>query len=177
VIKKKWYGEIEFGRVISMASNRNHMFESGEFVSKNVEPIADVQIQPNGVDLTLCCVFIQTGKGRIEKGGKEIGDREEVEAKNGKYKLKPGGYIIRYFETVSIPEGNVGFIYPRSSMLRNSCMVNTAVWDSGYKGKGESFLQVYREIEIEKGARVAQIIFARGENSGVYAGGYQGENL
>ncbi|HIJ13103.1 MAG TPA: deoxyuridine 5'-triphosphate nucleotidohydrolase [Halobacteriales archaeon] len=153
------------------------MFESGQFVAEHVEPIEDVQIQPNGVDLTLCCVFVQTAGGSIEKGGKKIGDREEIEPQDGQYTLQPGGYIVRYFETVNIPEGHVGFIYPRSSLLRNSCMINTAVWDSGYKGKGESFLQVYKGIDIERRSRVAQIVFARAENTGLYAGGYQGENL
>ena len=56
-------------------------------------------------------------------------------------------------------------------------MVNTAVWDSGYKGKGESLLQVYKKIDIEKGARIAQIVFCHAKSTGLYSGGYQGENL
>ena len=67
MVKTLGTNEIEFGKVISVASNRNHMFESGQFVAKNIEPVTDIQIQPNGVDLTLCCVFVQSGEGRIEK--------------------------------------------------------------------------------------------------------------
>ncbi len=169
--------EIKFDRVIYIASNRNHMFKSGEFVSENIKPITDIQIQPNGVDLTLCCVFRQKEKGRVSQEDKQIGNREEINPKNNFYCLGPGGYIVRYNETVSIPEGHIGFIYPRSSILRNSCMINTAVWDSGYKGKGESFLQVYHEIEIEKGARIAQMVFSLAEHTKYYSGDYQGENL
>jgi len=177
LIKRLGTNKIEFGKVISVASNRNHMFESGQFVAENIEPITDIQIQPNGVDLTLCCVFGQSGGGRIEKRGKKIGNRKEIEPKNNYYSLEPGGYIVRYFETVNIPEGHIGFIYPRSSLLRNSCMVSTAVWDSGYKGKGESLLQVYKKIDIEKGARIAQIVFCSAKNTELYSGEYQGENL
>ena len=96
---------------------------------------------------------------------------------DGVYRLSPGGYVVRYSETVAIPEEHVGFIYPRSSLLRNSCMLDTAVWDAGYEGKGEGLLEVHHEIEIEAGARIAQIVFAAADHEGTYDGSYQGENL
>jgi deoxycytidine triphosphate deaminase len=61
--------------------------------------------------------------------------------------------------------------------MRNGTMVNTAVWDAGYEGRGEGLLQVTHPIEIEPGARVAQLVLARAEASGTYDGTYQGENL
>jgi len=55
--------------------------------------------------------------------------------------------------------------------------VNTAVWDAGYSGRGEGLLQVHHEVELEVGARIAQLVLARAEHSGVYDGSYQGENV
>ena len=93
------------------------------------------------------------------------------------YQLSPGGYVARYAEEIEIPEGHIGFVYPRSSLMRNSCTVDTAVWDAGYRGRGEGLLEVYHEIEIERGARFAQFVLARADHDGSYAGSYQGENV
>jgi len=153
------------------------MFESGAYVAEHVEPLRASQVQPNGVDLTLDAVFEQVTPGRISREGKEIGERRELSPVEGAFTLNPGGYVARYGEVVTIPEEHVGFILPRSSLMRNSCMLNTAVWDAGYSGRGEGLLQVHHEIELEAGARIAQLVLAEAEHAGVYVGSYQGENV
>ena len=157
------------------------MFKSGRFVADHVTPVDDTQVQPNGVDLTLGAVHEQTTRGRISRDGKRIGERREVpfesvEGRKWAY-LGRGGYVLQYAETVSIPEGHVGFVYPRSSLMRNSCMLNTAVWDAGYEGKGEGLLQVHHYVELERGARVAQLVLAEADHEGTYDGTYQGERV
>ena len=158
------------------------MYRSGRFVAEHIEPTTDAQQQPNGVDLTLDAVFQQCNPGRIGRDGKSVGERTELTPHSDAadapvYRLPPGGYVVRYGETVSIPEGHVGFIYPRSSLLRNSCMLNTAVWDAGYTGTGEGLLEVYHDIELEAGARIAQMVLAEASHEGTYDGSYQGEHL
>jgi dUTP pyrophosphatase len=167
------------------------MYRSGAFVAEHVTPTTDEQVQPNGIDLTLQSVHEQREPGRIGRDGKEIGARhrrpadpvvkgesiDEVVEQNESYYLPPGGYIVQYAEIVSIPDDHVGFIYPRSSLLRNSCMLNTAVWDAGYEGKGEGLLEVHHDIEIETGARIAQFVLAEADHEGTYDGSYQGENI
>ena len=167
------------------------MYRSGAFVADHVTPTTDEQVQPNGVDLTLQAVHEQREPGRIGRDGKEIGTRhrrpadpvvegesiDEVTERNETYYLPPGGYIVQYAEIVSIPDDHIGFIYPRSSLLRNSCMLDTAVWDAGYEGKGEGLLEVHHDIEIEAGARIAQFVLAEADHGGTYDGSYQGEHL
>ena len=165
------------------------MFRSGTFVGEYVTPVEDEQVQPNGVDLTLKAVFEQREPGRVGRDGKEIGARQArpveqsvveaggEDAGSDTYYLPQGGYVVRYSETIRIPEGHVGFLYPRSTLLRNSCMLNTAVWDAGYEGKGEGLLQVHFDVEIERGARIAQLVLAEADHDDTYDGSYQGENL
>ena len=153
------------------------MFESGAFVGQHLTPLDAGQIQPNGVDLTAAKIYRQTEPGRLGCDGKTVGDREAIEAVDGTFELDPGAYIVQYGETVHIPDGHIGFIYPRSSLMRNSCMLHTAVWDAGYEGKGEGLLEVHHEIEIEQGARIAQLVFAAADHEGSYDGSYQGENV
>ncbi|MFP8955138.1 deoxyuridine 5'-triphosphate nucleotidohydrolase [Natrialbaceae archaeon A-CW3] len=159
------------------------MYRSGAFVAEHVSPTTDEQVQPNGVDLTVDVVFEQLEPGRITRDGKEIGDRvarpmEELDRKQpDRYYLPVGSYVVRYGERIRIPEGHVGFVYPRSSLMRNSCMLNTAVWDAGYDGRGEGLLQVHHDIELERGSRVAQLVFAQADHDETYDGSYQNENL
>jgi dUTP pyrophosphatase len=155
------------------------MYRSGSFVADQIEGVQADQVQPNGVDLTLAEVYEQRGVGRITRDGKTVGERETLvpDAETETFALSPGGYIVQYAETVSIPDGHVGFIYPRSTLLRNSCMLNTAVWDAGYTGKGEGLLQVHHAVELERGARIAQLVLTEGQHADTYDGSYQGENV
>jgi deoxycytidine triphosphate deaminase len=153
------------------------MFRSGAFVADHLGDLRESQVQPNGVDLTLGTVFEQTDPGRIERGDKTVGARRELDAEDGVFTLSPGGYVVRYAERITIPEEHVGFLYPRSSLLRNSCMLNTAVWDAGYEGRGEGLLQVHHDIELERGARIAQLTLAAADHDGTYDGSYQREHL
>ena len=153
------------------------MFRSGEFVTAHIEETDEPQVQPNGVALTLSAVFEQLSPGRVRRDGKTIGDRCERNPTDGIYRLDPGGYVVRYGERIQVPRGHVGFLYPRSSLLRNSCMLDTAVWDAGYEGRGEGLLEVYHPVEIERGARIAQFVLGVAAHETEYDGNYQGENL
>jgi dUTP pyrophosphatase len=159
------------------------MFRSGAFVAQHLSDVGEEQVQPNGVDLTVDDVFEQREPGHVGREGKEIGDRQAVETEHfdedgpETFYLEPGGYVLRYGEAISIPAGHVGFVLPRSSLMRNSCMLNTAVWDTGYEGRGEGLLQVHHDVAIERGARVAQLVLAAADNAGAYDGTYQQENL
>lgn len=156
------------------------MFRSGAFVAEHVDPVSEQQRQPNGVDLTVGKISEPMDAGRIGRFGKTIGERQaiapaEVTDDGETYFLGPGGYHVRYGERVRIPEGHVGFVLPRSSLMRNGCMLHTAVWDAGYEGQGAGLLVVHHDIEIERHARICQLVFAEAEHEETYSGDYQGE--
>lgn len=153
------------------------MFKSGPFVADRLGDLRTEQVQPNGVDLTLGAVFEQVTPGRIGRDGKEIGEREELTPVDDRYSLEPGAYVVEYGERVVVPEDHVGFVLPRSSLLRNSCMLDTAVWDAGYEGRGEGLLEVHHEIELDRDARIAQFVLADAAHRDTYDGSYQHENL
>jgi deoxycytidine triphosphate deaminase len=169
------------------------MFRSGAFVAEHVSPTDDDQVQPNGVDLTLGAVYEQVEPGLLGRSGKTVGERRELEPRTEggndeggeiegsqgvpTYQLDPGGYVAEYAERVRVPEGHVGFVLPRSSLMRNASMLHTAVWDAGYEGRGEGLLKVHHELAIERGARFAQFVLAAADHEGTYGGDYQGERL
>jgi dUTP pyrophosphatase len=56
-------------------------------------------------------------------------------------------------------------------------MLDTAVWDAGYEGVGEGLLEVYHPVELEGGARIAQLVLAAGAHADTYDGDYHLEHL
>ena len=162
---------------MSLVVDRPSMYKSGRFVAEALGDLRPEQVQPNGVDLTLGAVHEQVEPGRIERGDKTVGERAEIDAEDGLYRLESGAYVVEYGERVAVPEGHVGFVLPRSSLLRNSCMLDTAVWDAGYEGRGEGLLEVHHAIELEPGARIAQFVLAEAAHEETYEGSYQHERL
>ncbi len=137
------------------------------------------QIQPAGIDLRVESVELFIERGFL--GVKDRSIPRTIPVEGSKWFLQPGFYKIIFRDPVYIPETAVGLCFPRSSLLRMGAMVQCAVWDPGYRGKGEALLVVGnpRGILLEKGARIAQLVLIRvGYGySGRYQGVYQGEKL
>lgn len=158
------------------------MFRSGAFVAETLNAMKEgsitaEQVQPNGVDLTLGAVFRPAEPGRIDRETTSVADRQETPPEDGYYRLERGNYVVRYGDPVRIPSEHVGFVYPRSSLLRNGCTLDTAVWDAGYEGVGEGLLEVGHPIEIEPKARICQLVLATADTHRTYDGSYQEEHL
>ncbi len=134
-----------------------------------------------GLKLHLWKVFRLIGKGKLGKDRKRLPPVDEVEPRNGVFKLDPGCYRIRYAEVVRVPANCVAIALPRSSLLRMGATIFSAVWDPGYEGRGEGMMIVANPfgVEIEVGAQVAQLVFismARA-TARVYRGSYYRENM
>jgi dUTP pyrophosphatase len=139
--------------------------------------------QPNGVDLSLDSVWRLLGPGALGRSNAErhLPERQPLEFDaDGWLHLPTGGYGIRYAEVVQLPDDCGGLCFPRSSLLRMGLYVPTAVWDAGYAGRGEGWLEVSNPhgVRLQQGARIVQLVVFRLSEaaSGGYAGTYQHEN-
>jgi len=160
------------------------MFRSGEFISQYItakgnEELDNGQIQPNGVDLKIGSIKRASGEALIEDDEYDKGQYiQEIPNEDGIYVLDNGFYRVIYNETIEIPENHIGFVYPRSRLMRSGGDLRTAVWDSGYKGKGEGGLVIDRKMGIEDGMRIGQMVMCRTEElEESYDGTHQGEKL
>lgn len=102
---------------------------------------------------------------------------DTVDIDNEVYTLMAGPYIVRYNEILSVPEGHIGFVWPRSRLIRNNLFLSSAVWDSGYKGRGEGGLHVNTMTFMEKDMGIGQFVLARANTLNQYDGSHNGENL
>lgn len=145
-------------------------------------PDPAVQIQPNGVDITVEAVARFDGAGTIavSNDNRVLPDTSDLSFDaSGMLHMEPGAYHVRFNEVVSLPDWLMAYARPRSSLLRSGVALHTAVWDAGYSGRGASLLVVYNPagFQLERNARVAQLVFhglTTATESG-YAGAYQNE--
>ncbi len=142
------------------------------------------QLQPNSLELTLKSIesFESGGAVDFDNSEREIPTSKVIDFDEAGWTfLKPGTYKVRFNEIVNIPLDLAAIARPRSSLLRCGVTVDSAVWDSGYRGRSESMIVVYNPhgFKLKKNARVLQLVFyeLRTEVSEGYCGQYQNENL
>ena len=143
----------------------------------------DVQLQTNGIDLRVERVQRLASPGLLGASDavREPAAREDVPSdRDGWWDLHRGAYVITYREKVNLPVDLMALSRPRSSLLRSGVSIHSAVWDAGYSGRGEGLLSVLnsRGYRLQRGARVAQIVFFRlsAATAEGYRGRYHGEN-
>jgi len=130
----------------------------------------DIQLTPNGLDLTVEKIFDFESDGTLDFSnserfipiGKEIIPQKSFKDKYGWWNLKRGVYKIRTNEYINLPKNLIGISFPRSFVLRMGAYTQTGVWDAGFEGKSEFILVVGnpKGIRIKQNARIVQIIFA-----------------
>ena len=144
---------------------------------------AAIQLQANGIDLRVERVQRLTSPALLGAADavREPAAREDVAPDaDGWWVLGQGPYVIGYAERVNLPVDLMALARPRSTLLRSGVAIHTAVWDAGYSGRGEGLLAVLnpRGYRLQRGARVAQLVFFRlsSATGEPYRGRYQGES-
>lgn len=141
------------------------------------------QIQPNGVDLTVRNVYRVRGLGALDFDNisRHIPDQEELDWPGGGSPLflAPGPYLVRYNETINLPQNLMALVFGRSSLMRCGVSFTGAVWDAGYSGRGQSLIVVHNPmgLELYPNAKIAQLVFftLTAPSLRGYSGIYQGE--
>lgn len=164
---------------------RARMNNPTPLVTGMIDP--SVQIQPNGVDFTVRDVFALPDAGfasidfdNTRRRLPKLASLARAKSTNDCWMLEQGAYVIGYNETVNLPNDVFAIMRTRSTLLRSGMSVETALWDSGYCGRGQSLLVVHSRrmlVELYVNARVVQmVLFQLGRPiDNPYHGIYQGE--
>ena len=132
-----------------------------------------------GYDLTLKSVKKIHG-GMVLKDKTLVEEYDEVPptlTPTGKYMfhLTEGTYSITFDQGCKLPEDRTAFIRHRSSILRCGSIITSGVYDPGFEvDEMGGVMFAHRELVIEKGARVAQIIMLENNTADMYDGQWQG---
>jgi dUTP pyrophosphatase len=144
---------------------------------------ANVQIQPDGIDLTMGYVLIPWEKGFIDfdNSKRHVSGLHRLPSPDDNiYHLSANkSYIIKLRENINLPKNIAALIKSRSSLIRSGAYIESAVWDSGYSGSGQVMLHVINPygLDLTTDARICQMVFFKidGETE-EYSGIYQGEH-
>jgi len=95
--------------------------------------------------------------------------------------LKPGIYLVEVAEEIMIPNNAIGFVTPRSTLIRMGATVFSGIWDKGFQGVGDNhgriLLQTSLPFKVHVSVAIAQMIFISAvDDETVYQGNYQPES-
>jgi dUTP pyrophosphatase len=156
--------------------------QAHSFVESMIDP--EIQVQMCGVELTLQRVerFISAGALAYDNKERKLADTKETAFDDSDWlSLEPGAYLVTFNEIVNIPKNVAALARPRSSLLRMGAILETALWDPGYRGRSQSLLVVHNPagLRVKKNARLMQLVFLTlcCDAEKTYSGVYQGENI
>jgi len=154
------------------------LISRNQLVTGLVDP--EIQVSPNGVELSLHRVYHFEGPGTINFSNKErrLPTYREVTPNGDTYHLPPGSYLVTYNETIRLPSDIIALGFPRSSLLRSGVTLESAVWDAGYQGRSRGLLIVHnpKGFVVKRNARLLHLVFFRLQReTQPYRGAYQDE--
>ena len=136
------------------------MLNGKEIVEKGiVTKVSEENVAQHGIDLNLIKVERVIGIGKIPVKGKTIlPNYQEVVPIDNIWHLNPGTYNITFEQGCKIPNNQMCLIRQRSSLLRCGGQLHSSVFDAGFETENiGTFMTLFHPIDIEVGARVAQI--------------------
>ncbi|MFX1504756.1 MAG: hypothetical protein ACFFDC_01460 [Promethearchaeota archaeon] len=136
--------------------------------------------QPNGIDISIGRLFQLSGIVKLisKKEDRHYPKLLELKPLNDFWHLDPGSYLIEVAEEITIPNNAIGYVAPRSTLLRMGATVFSGIWDKGFKGVGDNhgriLLQASLPFQIHKSVPIAQMIFISAvDDKTVYQGNYR----
>jgi len=150
--------------------------------SNKVEQFLDTK--GKGAKAQVGCDLTLKGVKQI-KGGVVLKDKTELEdyvtlmptfTSNEKFifELQPGTYSLTFEQGIKLDANHTAFIRHRSSVLRCGGIITSGVYDPGFEvDEMGGVLLATQPIDIELGARVAQVIIFENSTAELYDGQWQ----
>jgi deoxycytidine triphosphate deaminase len=164
---------------------KNKMLNASQIIEENLLKLEHTQGKPAqvGYDLSIKAVNkVDSDKkmGKILKDKTLLAHYEPMNLLNLEgyegWILHPGVYDIMFHEGCNIPNNRVAFIKQRSSLYRNGVIINSPVFDPGFKTDNMgTFMYIHESVFIEKDSRVAQIYFHECDSAEMYNGQWQND--
>ncbi len=143
---------------------------------KLIEEHEEQNVQGAGVDFRARTFYRPSGDTKVHKESRTLPEISEISGDT--VSIKPNELIlVETMEKVNMPSDIAARILPRSTLCRCGVYLLTAFVDPGFSGRLTVGLKNMsnHSFELEKGARIMQVMFEKTEGDTVdYDGRYQG---
>lgn len=156
--------------------NPKHILEQKIVYSKDNPLNEEEQLQQSGIDLRLKKAYRVVGAAEFKLDSSTKPLAVELQLVDNCYLFKAGEqYSLDFIEDVSVPEDMAALIINRSTINRHVGVCNSGLFDPGYRSQGGcgAMFRPTIDVKIERGFRMAQIVFFRSEAASLYNGQYQ----
>ncbi len=156
---------------------------SGTKAQTKIKPIAEKQVQPNAVDITVARVYaLDKGAFMLSGDTKQPLPRRTIHPIKRQtdgievFRLKGGTYVVEFDQKVEMGANEAGLVVCRSTLMRNGVWMTSALYDSGYHGHMFAGMTVSpgTEFIFPRHERIAQFLCFEAEALSLYDGQYQG---
>lgn len=135
------------------------------------------QVQQNGIDLTIANIQKMAGICQLYRDSRKTPELEDVDFdENECVLLYPGTYDVTFNEYVAIPNEMCAQIIQRSTLNRTGNFITSGLYDAGFENHIGCVLHVTNPISLQRGARLAQIVFSVAEEGELYNGIYKDQS-
>lgn len=139
--------------------------------------LPDQQIQPSGIDLRIDYFAEFAGAGELRMDGKKNCTEQRLGLGWGErkdyYHLKKGTpYMAYYVESCKLPQDVSGWIFGRSTLIRNGIFCMSMVYDPGYENVLACPVYPWRDFDVQRYSRFAQFVGFKNEGKIIYKGAY-----
>jgi len=151
-----------------------------------ISNVLEDTIQPNGIDLTISTIQTPQLPDKIVISQKILPSFIEylpTEVVNGcpAWLLSPEEspyFLINCDQMVSIPSDVIGLIIKRSTLNRTGTIIQSGLYDSGFRGRVGFTVIPTVPIYVFPGSRLAQFVFMTSDEAvhRLYDGSYQNQD-
>lgn len=131
-------------------------------------------IQQSGIDVRLDRVLSVTAPAEIGISSRVV-SHHSVPMAGDWYELPIGTYDFQCIEYVEIPRHCCALLIQRSSLNRLGAFITTGLYDNSFHNYIGGILHLAHPMRIQRGTRIAQIIFIKSESRRQYKGKYNGK--
>jgi len=164
-----------------MSVNPKSILEKGILKAANGCPVINEgeQLQQVGIDLRINKIYLLQGSGELLKESKRFPEYLDLTEYGDQVLLHAGKcYSVDTMEYVEVPKDMYATVIHRSTCNRMGATVMGSIYDPGFRGIVNCNIRPSNDIRIEKGVRIAQIVFTKADAASVYNGQYQdGKNI
>ncbi len=139
----------------------------------------DIPVQQNGIDLRVVKMEepdLGVSRFTFKANGEEavMSGTSSVLTNNPMRLVKGQSYQATFHLRLKkpLPRGVCAYVIGRSTFNRNSILIRSSLYDSGYVGDVGATVYSWRRAELDRFFRMAQIVFMSAETASMYNGQY-----